>query len=138
MRPTAIVFGLSVLMSSMANAQLAMTPEERMQSRFPQPVRVGDLIGYPLLDDRARTLGHIRAVVHTNNEKIELIVECGGLFGWGSRPVAVPIELVGIAGRHVSSLDMPDSEFAKVPTWRAADARPLPADAIIRIALARH
>ena len=28
-----------------------MTPAERMQARFPQPVRVGDLIGLPLLDD---------------------------------------------------------------------------------------
>ena len=42
-----------------------MTPEQRMQARFPQKVRVGDLIGLPLLDDRPRTLGHVREVVRT-------------------------------------------------------------------------
>ena len=32
-----------------------------MQRRFPQPVRVGDLIGLPVLDDDSRTLGYVRA-----------------------------------------------------------------------------
>jgi hypothetical protein len=135
-----VIFGAFVLGSGPANAQSAVTPEQRMQSRFPQPVRVGDLIGDPILDDQARTLGHIQTVVRTNDDKIKLIVNYGGLFGisWGSHLVAVPIEAVGIAGRHVSSLDMPNSEFATAPTWHKTDERPLPPDATIRIALARH
>ena len=28
-----------------------LSPEERMQRRYPQPVRVGDLIGLPVLDE---------------------------------------------------------------------------------------
>ncbi len=115
-----------------------MTPAERMQARFPQPVRVGDLIGLPLLDDSSRTLGRIREVVRTPDGKIELIVAYGGLLGWGARPVAVPIEVVGIQGRELASLDMPRNEYAVAPTWRDAGAQPLPKDALIKIALARR
>ncbi len=115
-----------------------MTPQERMQARFPQPVRVGDLIGLPLLDDSSCTLGHVRKVVRTADDKIELIVAYGGLLGWGARPVAVPIEVVGIQGRELASLDMPRSEYAAAPTWRNAGAQALPDDAMIKIALARR
>jgi hypothetical protein len=115
-----------------------MTPAERMQARFPQPVRVGDLIGLPILDDSSSTLGHVREVVHTADDKIALIVSCGGLFGWGARLVAVPIEVVGIQGRELASLDMPRSEYAAAPTWRNAGVQPLPEDATIKIALARR
>ncbi len=114
------------------------TAAERMQARFPQPVRVGDLIGLPLLDDSSCTLGHVREVVRTADDKIELIIAYDGLFGWGTRPVAVPIEVVGIQGRELASLDMPRSEYAAAPTWRDAGAQALPDDATIKIALARR
>jgi hypothetical protein len=51
--------------------------------------------------------------------------------------VAVPLEVVGIAGRQLVSLDMDPSEYANAPTWEAKDAISLPNDATIRIALAR-
>ncbi len=114
------------------------TAEQRMQARYPQPVRVGDLIGLPVLDDGARTLGRVRRVVRTNKNKIELIVAYGGFLGWGNRLIAVPLEVVGIAGRQIASLDMPRSEYAAAPTWRNTDAQALPNDATITIALARH
>jgi len=120
------------------DANKPMPMEERMQRRFPQPVRVGDLIGLPVLDDNNSTLGHVRAVVRTPDDKIELIVSYGGWFGWGARPVAVPIEVVGILGRQLASLDMPRSEYAAAPTWQNVDAQTLANDAMIRIALARR
>jgi hypothetical protein len=123
--------------TSMADASPVLTAEARMQARFPQPVRIGDLIGLPLLDDGHRTLGYVREVVRTKNDKIELIVGYGGLFGWGVRPVAVPIEVVGIRGRELASLDMPRSEYAGAPTWQASDTTVLPRDATIRVALCR-
>ena len=39
--------------TGMGDADKAMAAEERMRRRFPQPVRVGDLIGLPILDDSA-------------------------------------------------------------------------------------
>jgi hypothetical protein len=120
------------------DANKPMPMAERMNRRFPQPVRVGDLIGLPVLDDRSSTLGVVRQVVRTPAGKIELIVSYSRWFGWFGRPVAVPIEVVGIEGRQVASLDMSRSEYATAPTWQGQGATALPDDATIRIALARN
>ena len=113
---------------------------ERMIRRFPQPVRVGYLAGLPVLTDSASTLGYVQKVVRTSEGKTELIVAYNkwfGWFGWLTRPVAVPIETVGISGRHLVSLDMPSSEYATAPTWQSGSAPVLPADLTIQIALAK-
>lgn len=115
-----------------------ITPEQRMQARFPQNVRIGDLIGLPVLDESSSTLGHVREVVRAKNDKIELIVAYGGFLGWGTRLVAVPIEVIGIQGRELASLDMSPSDYAKAPTWHDAKAQALSSDTTIKIALARR
>ena len=115
-----------------------LTPEEKMRRRFPQPVRVGDLIGLPVLDDNDVTLGHVRQVVRTPEGKILLIVSYGGWFGWGSRPIAVPIEVVAILARQIATLDMPPREFAAAPAWQGAGAQVLANDETIQIALGRR
>jgi hypothetical protein len=127
-------------------APMPTEAEARMQRRFPQPVRVGDLIGLPVLDDNDSTLGHVREVVRGPDGKIRLIVSYGGWLGgwlnWGGRPVAVPIELVGILGRQIAAIDMPRKEFATAPTWTPGAApggdQPIPAGETIRIALTRR
>jgi len=124
--------------TGMDDANKPMPMVERMNRRFPQPVRVGDLIGLPVLDDRSSTLGFVRQVVRTAAGKIELIVSYSGWFGWFGRPVAVPIEVVGIEGRQVASLDMARGEYATAPTWQGQDATALADDATIRIALGRN
>ena len=53
-----------------------------MQKRFPQPVRVGDLIGLPVLDDDDSTIGYVREVARTAEGKIVLIVPYSAWFGW--------------------------------------------------------
>jgi PRC-barrel domain len=116
----------------------ATTPEERMRRRYPQPVRVGDLIGLRVLDDGDVTIGFVRQVVRTTEGKVKLIVSTGGFFGWGARPVAVPIEVVAILGRQIASLDMPPSEYKSAATWIGTDAAPLGADESIRIAITRR
>ena len=123
--------------TGMMDQQNPMPMNERYLRRFPQPVRVGDLIGLPVLDDQASTLGTVRQVVRTTDGKVQLIVSYSRWWGWFGRPVAVPLEVVGIAGRQLFSLDMDPDEFAKAPTWQDAGATALPADATIRIALAR-
>ncbi len=122
----------------MAMAAQDMAEEERMRRRFPQAVRVGDLIGLPVLDDDSRTLGHVRQVVRTPQGKIKLIVAYGGFLGFGTRLVAVPIAVVGILGRQLASLDMPPKEYAAAPTWRDVGDTAVPNDDSIRIALARR
>jgi hypothetical protein len=109
-----------------------------MNRRFPQNVRTGDLIGLPLLDLDDRTLGRVREVVRTSDGKIVLVVPAGGWFGWGARPVGVPIETVGILAKQLDLLDIPRDEFFKLPTWSADGATPIGPDEVIRVALGRR
>lgn len=131
--------------SSIVVAQAAAPPpaqedslEARWARRFPQKVKVGDLIGLPILDDDDVTLGHVTQIVRSPDGKIRLIVAYSRWFGWFGRPVAVPIEVVGIEGRQLASLDMPRSEYASAPTWQEIGATVLPDDATVRVALSRH
>lgn len=140
-RAAATVTVLAVLAGvqpAAAQAPAVLSPEQRMQRRYPQPVKVGDLIGLPLLDFEDRTLGYVQSVVRTPAGKIQLIVPYGGLLGWGRRPVAVPIEVVAIAGRQLAALDMTRADFDAAPPWSDPQNRSLPASEIIRIGLYRR
>ena len=139
---TSTVLAQAMIPPTGANdADKPMPMVERMNRRFPQPALVGDLVGLPVLDDSASTLGHVAQVVRTPAGEILLIVSYSrwfGFFGWFTRPVAVPIEAVGIEGRQIASLDMERDDYAAAPTWQPGGVTPLPADATIRIALARN
>ena len=118
-----------------------------MRRRYPQPVRVGFLIGLPVLDDDDSTIGYIQQVVRTPDGKIQLIVpygrhfgwvRYGGPFNWGRRPVAVPIEVVAILARQLDALEMARDDFDDAPTWTAAEGHPIAPDETIQIALGRR
>jgi hypothetical protein len=123
--------------TGMMDEQNPMPTKERYLRRFPQPARVGDLIGMPVLDLYAKTLGYVRKVVRTPTGETEFIVGYSQWWGWFGRPVAVPLEALGIEGGHLVSLDMSPSEYAAAPTWHETGATPVPADATVRIALSR-
>jgi hypothetical protein len=82
-------------------------------------------------------LGYVRKVVRTPAGEIVFIVGYSQWWGWFGRPVAVPLEALGIEGGHLVSLDMSPSEYAAAPTWHDTAATPLPADATVRVALSR-
>lgn len=115
-----------------------MPAAERMRRRFPQPAIVASLIGLPLIDENARTLGYVRRVVRTRQGAVKLIVAYGGLLGWGARLIAVPIEVVGIAGRQLVSLDMPATDYIAASTWQPDGEQVVPDNASISVALARR
>ena len=115
-----------------------LTPAERMEKRFPQKVRVGDLVGLPLLDFDDRTLGRVTAVARTAEGGIVLVVPVGGWFGHGGRPVAVPIEAVAILGRQIALLDIDREDLPEQATWTAGSGAMVPADETIRIAITRR
>jgi hypothetical protein len=115
-----------------------LSPEEKMRRRFPQPVKVGDLIGLPMLNGDDSTIGYVRHVVRTPEGKIQLIVNQGRLFGWGGRLVQVPIEAVAILARQIDLLDMSPEEFRAAPVWSATATQPIPADEMIKIAITRR
>jgi len=124
------------------NAEEKLAPEERKRRRFPQPARVRDLIGLPVLDWSDNTLGHVQRVVRTRDGRIQLIVRYGGWFGWigwWQRPVAVPIEVVALIGPHVGALDMTPEQFRTAPTWQpSAEFIEIGPDETIRVAITRR
>ena len=118
-----------------------ISPEERMRRRFPYPVRVGFLVGLPVIDNDDNTLGYVQRVVRKPDGKIELIVRYGGWFGWigwWQRPVAVPVELVGMLGAQVAALEMFPADFRQAPAWSLGDSTELGPDDTIRVALTKR
>jgi len=114
------------------------TPEERMAARFPQKVRVGDLIGIPVQDYDDRILGYVTDVARTPEGKIVLVMPEGGWFGRRGRPLPIPIETVAILARHLNLLDIPRDDVPKLSTWNMADGRSIDRNEIIRIAIGRR
>ena len=125
-------------------AEKELSPEEKMERRFPQPMRAGDLIGRRVLDWRDNTIGFVGQVVRTADGKIKLVVPYRPYFGWlasfdwGRRLVAVPLEAVAVLGPFVAALDMPWEEFDAAPTFSASQAAAVPPDETIRIAITRR
>lgn len=114
------------------------SPEARMERRWPQPIRVGDLVGRPVVDDDDVILGHVREVVRTPAGKILLIVPYRRWFGWFPRPIAVPIEVVVSIGRNTASVDMQPQAYTTAATWvEGTDVR-LGDDETIRIAIGKR
>jgi hypothetical protein len=114
------------------------TPEQRMNARFPQKVRVGDLVGIPVQDDDDRILGYVADVVRRPDGRIVLVM---GYDEWPwrrGRPVPIPIETVAILARHINLLDIPREDVPKLPTWDPAEGRSIDRNDIIRIAIGRR
>ena len=127
----------------MAMAVAHMAEDERMKHRYPQPIRVGALIGARVSDNDSRTIGTIRHVVRTAQGQVEVVVDCCGWFGFGARQVLVPIAVLGVFGREVASLDWPRGAYAGAPAWQMPDwqhagGAVLADDDSVRIALARR
>jgi len=123
------------------------TQEERYLARFPQPAKVGHLIGLPVLDGRDSTIGYVRDVVKTADGKIKLIVPYNSWFGWVSKqsffdrfrkPVAVPLETVAILASQIDALDMERPAFEKAPAWSPKDGTSLSRDDIVKIGVQRR
>ena len=110
---------------AMAQADFAsLPPDEKMARRFPQPVRVGDLIGLPVLDeqDSHHRLRHDE-VVRTPDGKIVLIVPYGAWFGWARDWAAAGRRADRDGGdsrpADLNALEMPREDFDKAPTFVA-------------------
>jgi len=119
------------------------TLDQKFKRRFPQPVRVGDLIGLPVLDFDDSTIGYVSEVVRRGDGEIDLIVPYGPWFGWlrsqwGRRPVAVPIKSVALLAKQIDALEFTRDDFAEAPTWTPSDGSPVALHEKTLIALGRR
>jgi hypothetical protein len=116
----------------------ARSPEQRMNARFPQKVRVGDLVGIPVQDDDDRILGYVTDVGRRPDGSIVLVMRQNEWPWRRGRQVPIPIETVAILGRHLNLLDIPREDVPKLPTWDPAEGRSIDRNDTIRVAIGRR
>ena len=112
---------------------------KKAESRFPQPVRVGALIGRQVLEptEAQHVLGRVTGLVRSADGKVSMIMTIGGLFGFDTRLIAVPIEAVVLLGQYVAVVDFKPKELDAFPTASLSDATSLNSDDMIRVGLTR-
>jgi hypothetical protein len=105
--------------------------------RFPQPVRVGDLIHRTILQptESRHVLGHVVRVVRFDDGSEAIVMKYGGTWGIGGRDIAVPLDAMVLLGRELEVLDLTPEQLRGLPTYGGA-GRVLGADDIIHMGLA--
>jgi hypothetical protein len=126
------------LLACLTLALLALAAPLQAQTSAPvsaatNPVRVGDLLDLPIVDASNSTMGRVRGVVKTGDGKIQLLLPIGGLFGFGERLVAIPIENIVLTGPQVMVLEVPPDRFQKSATWYGSNSETLPATDTVSI-----
>jgi hypothetical protein len=104
--------------------------------RFPQPVRVGDLIGRQVLQptESQQVLGHVAAIAN-GPDGVEAIVTYGGFLGFGTHPIAVPIDGLALLGQYVVATGFTPAQLAAFPMADAAATTKLAPDSVIRMGI---
>jgi hypothetical protein len=97
-------------------------------------MRVAELVGLPIVDADRALMGRVRAVVRTVDGKDELIMPIGGLFGFGERLVAIPIEGVVLSGSEVAVREVPPDRFQLARTWYGSGSAALAPTETVQIA----
>jgi hypothetical protein len=116
---------------------MSMTTSAAM--RFPQPVRVGDLLGRDVIQpvEGQNFLGTMRQIVRDPNGTLAAVINLGGFLGFGSRPVSVPVDALVLLGQVVEVDAFSPAQLRQLPTYSPGTAAPLPPDAIIKVGLAK-
>ena len=116
-----------------------MSLAESAAMRFPQPVRAGDLVGREVLRpvESQDVLGRVRRVVRGANGQIVVVVDFGGFLGFGSRPIAVPVDAMVLLGQDVEIVAFRPKQLREFPTFSPSGTTDVPDDAIIKVGLAK-
>jgi hypothetical protein len=110
--------------------------KQQQDLRFPQPVRVGTLVTWPVIatGGRYKKLGDIVGVFQPNDDDPVLVFRYGaGLFGHGGRLIAPSLQDLSLVGPMVKIADLSQSDLAKMPTFKAANGAFLKPDDTVKI-----
>ena len=120
-------------------APAGMSLAEAASKRFPQPVRVGDLLKRTVLQplESQPTLGRVDDVVKQADGTIDVVVEYDVLLGVFTRPIAVPVDAMVLLGQYMEIVDFTPKQLNQFRTFNPAGTTKLPPDSIIRVGLAR-
>ncbi|WP_428394211.1 hypothetical protein [Lichenicoccus sp.] len=107
--------------------------------RFPQPVRVGDLLHRDVLQpvESQDVLGTVKSVVRDTSGRIDLVVDYGGFLGFGARLIAVPIDATVLLGEDMEIVAYSRSQLNRFPTFSDVGTNPVSPNTIIRVGLAK-
>ncbi len=142
----------SCILAAAANAVQAQSPTpggmpppagmslaDSAAMRFPQPVRVGDLLGREVLRpvESQDVLGRVRRLVRDGNGQIMVVVEFGGFLGFGSRPIAVPVDAMVLLGQDMEIVAFTPEQLQQFPSFSPSGTTDLAGDTIIKVGLAK-
>ena len=116
-----------------------MSLADKAAERFPQPVAIGALLHRTVLEplESQPVLGHVDAVVRLPDTSVKVVVRYGGFWGFGGKPIAVPVEAMVLLGEYMEIVDFSPEELDAFPKFDGTGAKPLAPDEIIRVGLAR-
>jgi hypothetical protein len=133
-----MMFGLIVAAGAVCAAQ-AETLAEAAARRFPQPVRVGDLLHRQVLGplESQPSVGRVHTVVARADGVVEVVLDYGGIFGFFTRRIAVPVDAMALLGEYMVMLGFTPEQLTALPDFTESGTTKLAADATIRVALAK-
>jgi hypothetical protein len=107
--------------------------------RFPQPVRVGDLLRRDVIQpvESQNFLGTVQQIVRDPDGTLAAVINLGGFLGFGSRPVSVPVDALVLLGQVLEVDAFTPAQLRQLPTYSPRSAAPLSPDAIIKVGLAK-
>lgn len=119
--------------------------QSRASRRFPQSVRVGDLLGRPVLEplESQPVLGHVASVARPAGSELGMVVQLdGGLvrpwlhwFGVGSRHVMVPVAGFALLGEFVALIGYTPEQLNALPDYKGDASLAVDPNESIRVAL---
>ena len=116
-----------------------MSLAESAAMRFPQRVRVGDLLGREVLRpvEGQDVLGRVRRVVRDRNGQIMVVIAFGGFLGFASRPIAVPVDAMVLLGQDMEIVAFTPKQLRQLPAFLSIGTTDVADDAIIKVGLAK-
>jgi hypothetical protein len=116
-----------------------MNLAESSAMRFPQPVRVGDLLGREVLRpvESQDILGRVRGLVRDRDGRNMVVLDFGGFLGFGARPIAVPVDAMVLVGQDMEIVAFTPEQLRQFPTFSPSGTTEVANDTIIKVGLAK-
>ena len=116
-----------------------MTMPDYARHRFPQPVRVGQLVGEAVQQpvESQTLLGRVRAVVRAPDGELGVVVHYGGFRGIGGRDILVPLDAMALLGPVMEITGFAPRVLDRFPDYRPAGETVLGPDSVVRVGLAK-
>ena len=82
-------------------------------------------------------LGRVQQVVRDKDAAPKVVIDYGGLLGFGARQIAVPVDAMVLVGQVIKVVANTPKQLAQFPTFTADSSEPVSEDAIIKVGLAK-